>query len=95
MPSSHTRCSDSLLTALSCASCHFQYPLRGYKRTNWEGGMRVTGELLCKYSAAVHVACAHSAGTHAPCPAAFVSGGLIPTNLRGTSNKIRFHIVDW
>lgn len=44
------------------------YPLRGFKRTNWEGGMRV---------------------------AAFVSGGLIPTALRGTSNDQRFHIVDW
>ena len=44
------------------------YPLRGFKRTNWEGGMRV---------------------------AAFVSGGLIPAALRGTSNDQRFHIVDW
>lgn len=44
------------------------YPLRGEKRTNYEGGMRV---------------------------AAFVSGGLIPPGLRGSSNSIRFHIVDW
>eukprot|EP00729_Bicosta_minor_P013737 gene13737-16815_t len=44
------------------------YPLRGEKRTNYDGGMRVT---------------------------AFVSGGLIPQALRGTSNDIRFHIVDW
>eukprot|EP00040_Diaphanoeca_grandis_P005387 m.32643 g.32643 ORF g.32643 m.32643 type:complete len:624 (-) comp16674_c0_seq1:218-2089(-) len=44
------------------------YPLRGEKRTNYEGGMRV---------------------------AAFVSGGLIPSSLRGTTNDIRFHIVDW
>lgn len=27
--------------------------------------------------------------------AAFVSGGLIPTHLRGSSSNIRFHIVDW
>ena len=27
--------------------------------------------------------------------AAFVSGGLIPEKLRGTSNNMRFHIVDW
>ena len=27
--------------------------------------------------------------------AAFVSGGLIPEHLRGTSNNMRFHIVDW
>ena len=44
------------------------YPLRGEKRTNYEGGMRV---------------------------AAFVSGGLIPRHLRGTTSGIRFHIVDW
>jgi len=44
------------------------FPLRGEKRTNYEGGMRVS---------------------------AFVSGGLIPQHLRGTTNSIRFHIVDW
>ena len=27
--------------------------------------------------------------------AAFVSGGAIPVALRGTSNAINFHIVDW
>ena len=27
--------------------------------------------------------------------AAFVSGGLIPLALRGTTNGMRFHIVDW
>eukprot|EP00912_Choanoflagellata_sp_UC4_P001011 UC4_evm3s622 len=44
------------------------YPLRGEKHTNWDGGLRV---------------------------AAFVSGGLIPESLRGTSSDILFHIVDW
>eukprot|EP01060_Flectonema_neradi_P008760 TRINITY_DN1626_c0_g1_i4.p1 TRINITY_DN1626_c0_g1~~TRINITY_DN1626_c0_g1_i4.p1 ORF type:complete len:552 (+),score=94.24 TRINITY_DN1626_c0_g1_i4:43-1698(+) len=44
------------------------YPLRGEKHTNWEGGMRT---------------------------AAFVSGGLIPANLRGTKNGMNLHIVDW
>ena len=44
------------------------YPLRGEKRTNYEGGMRV---------------------------AAFVSGGLVPLHLRGSTSGIRFHIVDW
>ena len=44
------------------------YPLRGNKHTNWEGGMRA---------------------------AAFVSGGLIPPTLRGTSNTMNVHIVDW
>lgn len=44
------------------------YPLRGEKATNYEGGMRVSS---------------------------FVSGGLIPTRLRGTASSIRFHIVDW
>jgi len=44
------------------------YPYRGEKRTNFEGGMRV---------------------------AAFVSGGLIPAAVQGTSSDIRFHIVDW
>ena len=38
------------------------YPLRGYKRTNWEGGMRVS---------------------------AFVSGGLVPPALHGTTNDVR------
>ena len=27
--------------------------------------------------------------------AAFVSGGLVPEALRGTTNDMRFHIVDW
>ena len=44
------------------------YPLRGEKHSNWEGGMRT---------------------------AAFVSGGLIPTHLRGTTNGVNMHIVDW
>eukprot|EP00050_Salpingoeca_kvevrii_P008128 m.300955 g.300955 ORF g.300955 m.300955 type:complete len:645 (+) comp14569_c0_seq1:3-1937(+) len=44
------------------------YPLRGEKHTNWEGGMRT---------------------------AAFVSGGLIPPQLRGTTNSIVFHVADW
>lgn len=44
------------------------YPLRGEKHSNWQGGMKV---------------------------AAFVSGGLIPKNLRGTRNDINMHIVDW
>jgi arylsulfatase A-like enzyme len=44
------------------------WPLRGEKRTNYEGGMRVS---------------------------AFVSGGVIPPPLKGTSSNIRFHIVDW
>eukprot|EP00041_Stephanoeca_diplocostata_P004443 m.45135 g.45135 ORF g.45135 m.45135 type:complete len:667 (+) comp15116_c0_seq3:133-2133(+) len=44
------------------------FPLRGEKHTNWEGGMRT---------------------------AAFVSGGLIPASLRGTTNAINMHIVDW
>eukprot|EP00039_Didymoeca_costata_P032539 m.38245 g.38245 ORF g.38245 m.38245 type:complete len:539 (+) comp9412_c0_seq2:2-1618(+) len=44
------------------------YPLRGEKHSNWNGGFRV---------------------------AAFVSGGLIPTNLRGTTSNFRLHIVDW
>jgi hypothetical protein len=46
----------------------FNFDVSGYKRTNWEGGMRVT---------------------------AFISGGLVPPKLRGTSNKIRMHIIDW
>lgn len=44
------------------------FPYRGEKRTNYEGGMRV---------------------------AAFVSGGLVPESVRGTSSDIRMHIVDW
>eukprot|EP01059_Diplonema_ambulator_P003455 TRINITY_DN13137_c0_g1_i1.p1 TRINITY_DN13137_c0_g1~~TRINITY_DN13137_c0_g1_i1.p1 ORF type:complete len:545 (+),score=72.54 TRINITY_DN13137_c0_g1_i1:113-1636(+) len=44
------------------------YPLRGEKHSNWEGGMRTT---------------------------TFVSGGLVPENLRGTKNDVNFHIVDW
>jgi arylsulfatase A-like enzyme len=44
------------------------WPLRGEKHSNWEGGMRT---------------------------AAFVSGGLIPAQLRGTTNGVNMHIVDW
>jgi hypothetical protein len=44
------------------------FPLRGEKHTNWEGGMRT---------------------------AAFVSGGFVPASLRGTTNGINMHIVDW
>ena len=44
------------------------YPMRGEKHTNWNGGLRA---------------------------AAFVSGGLIPPSLRGTSSVINCHIVDW
>jgi arylsulfatase A-like enzyme len=44
------------------------YPLRGEKHTNWDGGMRT---------------------------AAFVSGGLIPAGLRGTSSDVNMHVVDW
>lgn len=44
------------------------YPLRGEKHSNWEGGMKV---------------------------ASFVSGGLIPQKLRGTSNGVNMHLVDW
>ena len=46
--------------------CNF--PLRGEKRTNYEGGIRA---------------------------AAFVSGGLVPSSLRGTRTPLRMHIVDW
>ncbi|KAK3280570.1 hypothetical protein CYMTET_11595 [Cymbomonas tetramitiformis] len=44
------------------------YPYRGEKRTNYEGGMRVP---------------------------AFVSGGLLPSAVRGTTSDVRMHIVDW
>ena len=44
------------------------YPLRGEKHSNWEGGMRT---------------------------AAFVSGGLIPSHLQGSSSDVVFHIADW
>eukprot|EP01052_Picozoa_sp_SAG31_P019295 SAG31_NODE_1401_length_8497_cov_4.386640_2_plen_673_part_00 len=44
------------------------WPLRGAKHSNWEGGMRA---------------------------AAFVSGGLIPTSLRGSSSHVVAHIVDF
>lgn len=44
------------------------YPLRGEKHTNWQGGMRAT---------------------------TFVSGGFLPTRLRGTTHGGTFHIVDW
>jgi len=49
-------------------SSGINYPLRGEKHSNWEGGMRT---------------------------AAFVSGGFVPEPLRGTTNGITFHIVDW
>ena len=44
------------------------YPLRGQKGTNFEGGIR---------------------------SATFVSGGLLPMELRGTVNPIVFSITDW
>lgn len=44
------------------------WPLRGEKHSNWEGGLRT---------------------------AAFVSGGLVPSQLRGTTNGVNMHIVDW
>ena len=44
------------------------WPLRGSKHSNWEGGMRA---------------------------AAFVSGGLIPAELRGTRSSVVGHIADW
>jgi arylsulfatase B len=44
------------------------WPLRGTKHSNWEGGMRA---------------------------AAFVSGGLIPQQLRGTRSSVVSHIADW
>ena len=44
------------------------YPLRGEKHSNWNGGFRV---------------------------AAFVTGGLLPTQFRGTTSNLRVHIVDW
>eukprot|EP00946_MAST-07B_sp_MAST-7B-sp1_P001495 g1495.t1 len=44
------------------------FPLRGEKHSNWEGGMRV---------------------------AAFVSGGFVPPNVRGSWNNLTTHLVDW
>ena len=44
------------------------YPLRGAKHSNWQGGMRTQ---------------------------TFVSGGLVPQHLRGTTNNGSFHVVDW
>jgi len=44
------------------------WPLRGSKHSNWEGGMR---------------------------GAAFISGGLIPAVLRGSSSNVAGHIADW
>ena len=44
------------------------WPLRGGKHSNWEGGMRV---------------------------AAFVSGGLVPAQLRGTESHLVMHVADW
>jgi hypothetical protein len=44
------------------------YPLRGEKNTNWEGGVRA---------------------------AAFVSGGFVPSHVRGTTAQMVMHIADW
>lgn len=44
------------------------YPKRGNKHTNWQGGMN---------------------------SAAFISGGFLPADLRGTSCDVAVHIVDW
>lgn len=44
------------------------FPKRGNKHTNWQGGMN---------------------------GAAFVSGGFLPDNLRGTTSDVAMHIVDW
>lgn len=44
------------------------WPLRGAKHSNWEGGLRA---------------------------AAFISGGLIPAHLRGTTSNVVGHIADW
>lgn len=44
------------------------YPLRGAKHSNWQGGIRTM---------------------------TFISGGLVPTALRGTTNNGTYHIVDW
>ncbi|EDQ86316.1 uncharacterized protein MONBRDRAFT_11152 [Monosiga brevicollis MX1] len=44
------------------------YPLRGEKHSNWQGGMHV---------------------------ASFVSGGLVPANLRGSESFVNVHIADW
>jgi len=44
------------------------FPLRGEKHTNWEGGVR---------------------------GASFISGGLVPANVRGTINSIVFSVSDW
>lgn len=53
---------------LSKPSTTIDYPKRGEKHSNWNGGMRV---------------------------AAFVSGGLVPDELRGTSSDLICHVVDW
>merc|ERR1712086_323385 len=44
------------------------YPLRGGKHSNWQGGMRTQ---------------------------TFISGGLVPTALRGSTNNATYHIADW
>jgi len=44
------------------------WPLRGEKHTNWEGGVRV---------------------------AAFISGGFLPSVVRGSTSNIVVHIADW
>ena len=44
------------------------YPLRGAKRTNWEGGIRTP---------------------------AFITGGLVPRELRGTASQVTLSIADW
>eukprot|EP01063_Lacrimia_lanifica_P025760 TRINITY_DN3371_c0_g1_i2.p1 TRINITY_DN3371_c0_g1~~TRINITY_DN3371_c0_g1_i2.p1 ORF type:complete len:532 (+),score=153.21 TRINITY_DN3371_c0_g1_i2:95-1690(+) len=44
------------------------FPLRGEKHTNWQGGMRTQ---------------------------TFVSGGVVPAGLRGTTNDGTYHVSDW
>jgi len=44
------------------------YPLRGGKHTQWQGGMRTTS---------------------------FVSGGFLPSSLRGSTHNSSFHVTDW
>ena len=62
---------DSLVVLASDNGGHkggTNYPLRGQKGTNFEGGIR---------------------------SATFVSGGLLPARLRGTTNPTVFSITDW
>jgi arylsulfatase A-like enzyme len=44
------------------------YPLRGEKETNWEGGVRA---------------------------ASFITGGFVPSHIRGTTSKLVMHMADW